>query len=472
MEGKRRLVSVSIPVGNVAPGAFLLQSPAPCRGFWARAGRWFAHLGAAEVVSHAGPGAGQDRFQKVWASARHLLYRSWTDPHSRTPPPPPRLFGGFSFREDHAAEDGWAGFPAAHFVLPEVELMGGGTGGAFAGLEGNRSVLTLRKMMPEGEDPETVKEGLYARLRQMRDDLLVCREENDPGDAWVPATRPGTDREGWSRAVERALAQIREGILSKVVLARAQTVVANDGLDPAKVALHLWDEDPGSHVFFLEPEPGHALVGAAPETIATVQEGAFHATAVAGSIARGRTEGERKALARTLLASAKDRREHRLCVEDMVSRLGERADGVRAAEEPHVLTLSTIQHLETMIEASLRPGETVLSVLATLHPTPAVCGLPRDRALAFLRLEEPFHRGWYAGPVGWFDGEGNGVFVPALRCAVARGREWRLFAGAGIVPGSDPRQEWDETRIKFQPVLKALSAVARGGSGGQGAAAS
>ncbi|NIP77728.1 MAG: isochorismate synthase, partial [Gemmatimonadetes bacterium] len=98
----------------------------------------------------------------------------------------------------------------------------------------------------------------------------------------------------------------------------------------------------------------------------------------------------------------------------------------------------------------------VLDLLRLLHPTPAVCGLPRDAALAFLAEEEPFERGWYAGPVGWFDGDGNGVFAPALRTAVSTGSGWRLFAGAGIVEGSVPALEWEETAIKFEPVLDAL----------------
>jgi hypothetical protein len=105
-------------------------------------------------------------------------------------------------------------------------------------------------------------------------------------------------------------------------------------------------------------------------------------------------------------------------------------------------------------------------LVEALHPTPAVCGLPGDEALAFLREEEPFERGWYAGPVGWFDARGDGVFAPALRTAVAHGRSWRLFAGAGIVEGSRPDAEWEETRIKLEPVLRALEVVAEGGAGG------
>jgi len=253
------------------------------------------------------------------------------------------------------------------------------------------------------------------------------------------------------------LAEVSTGALSKVVMARVQTASFEGSMDPVDVVLNLWRENPGSHVFLFEPTPGHILLGAAPETVATLQAGVFHATAVAGSVARGNNPEEQAALARELLNSEKDRREHRVCVEDMVARLAEISQDIQAQPEPHVLTLSAIQHLETAISAKLHPDETVLDALEALHPTPAVCGFPRDRAMEFLGAEEPFQRGWYAGPVGWFDSDGNGAFVPALRSAVGQGKEWRLFAGAGIVAGSNPSREWDETRIKFQPVLKALS---------------
>jgi isochorismate synthase EntC len=123
-----------------------------------------------------------------------------------------------------------------------------------------------------------------------------------------------------------------------------------------------------------------------------------------------------------------------------------------------VLTLARIQHLETEIRASVPAGTGVLDLVRLLHPTAAVCGLPRDAALSFLAEAEPFHRGWYAGPVGWMDGEGNGMFAPALRSAVLHDGVWRLFAGAGIVEGSVPSLEWEETAMKFTPIVEALAA--------------
>jgi menaquinone-specific isochorismate synthase len=320
-----------------------------------------------------------------------------------------------------------------------------------------RGFLTLRRLVPVEAGSREIRERLFHELEAVRERLTTSPEVEGSGQDWIPATRGETDPAAWTAFVKRALSEVEDGTLSKVVLARMQTVLAEGTPDPVGVVLSLWKENPGAHVFLFEPSAGAPLVGAAPETVATVTGGSFRATAVAGSIARGTTDQEQRAFADALLGNQKDRREHQMCVQDTVERLGEVATEIQAQPEPRVLTLSTIQHLETLIEARLRPDENVLSVLNTLHPTPAVCGLPRGEALEFLEREEPFSRGWYAGPVGWFDGVGNGVFVPALRSAVGLGGEWRLFAGAGIVSGSDPRQEWEETRIKFQPVLRALS---------------
>lgn len=444
---EKRLVSVSVPIEDVEPEALLRLGRGGPRGFWARKGRWFAHIGQAAVVEASAPEDGADRFGQVWAHARAVFSCSWKDPQSQVNPPAPRLFGGFSFRSDHVAEGAWEHFPLAKFILPEIELMGG---------EGS-GVLTLRRLHVPSANPAQCREELRQELASVGARLAAAPLDPPPLDVCIPATRFETDLEAWGETVNRALAEVATGSFSKVVMARVQTASFEGTMDPVDVVLNLWKANSGSHVFLFEPVPGHVLLGAPPETLATVQAGAFHATAVAGSIGRGGTPEAQQAMAKRLLRSEKDRREHEVCVGDMVARLGRISDGIQAEPEPHVLTLPTIQHLETAISASLRPGGTVLSALEVLHPTPAVCGFPRDRALAFLNAEEPFQRGWYAGPVGWFDSDGNGAFVPALRSAVGHGKEWRLFAGAGIVAGSDPSREWDETRIKFQPVLKALS---------------
>ena len=436
-----------MPLEDVEPAVLLRLGQGRPRGFWAREGRWFAHIGAAASLEVASAEDGTDRFDNVWREARRIFSCTWKDPQSQVNPPSPRLFGGFSFSENHEAEGRWKHFPQAQFILPELEMVGGEVNG----------ILTLRRLHPPSPDPARCRQELREELASARETLAAAPSEPHSLGACVPATRSETDPEAWAAMVERALEEFDGGDLSKVVMARALTASFEGVMDPVDVVLNLWKENPGSHVFLFEPTPGHILLGAAPETVATVSGGAFGATVVAGSISTGDTTEEREAFAAELLNSEKDRREHDVCVEDMVARLAEVSDDIEAQPEPHVLSLPAIQHLETAITAKLHPNETVLSALKALHPTPAVCGFPRDRALEWVQNEEPFQRGWYAGPVGWFDGDGNGVFVPALRSAVGFGKEWRLFAGAGIVAGSEPSKEWAETRIKFQPVLRALS---------------
>ncbi len=456
---EKRLVSVSVPVEHSDPAALLRLGKGRPRGFWAREGRWFAHVGSAATIDVSSTPSGDDRFGKVWTEARALFSCSWKDPQSEVNPPSPRLFGGFSFSEDHLAEGVWDHFSLARFVLPELEMEGGGASG----------VLTLRRHHSPSPNPAECRQELRDELARVQDSLPGQRHPDDTPDVWIPATRSEVDIDRWRAMVETALVEVSLGQLEKVVLSRILSASFEEALDPVDVVMNLWRGNPSSHVFFFEPVPGHVLVGAAPETVATSAGGAFRATAVAGSISRGGDQKEQASLGEELMRSDKDRREHRVCVDDMVARLGEVSQGIQAQPEPHLLTLPAIQHLETAIHATLRPNETVLTALRALHPTPAVCGFPRDSALVLLREEEPFQRGWYSGPVGWFDSDGNGVFVPALRSAVGQGREWTLFAGAGIVAGSDPSKEWNETRMKFQPVLRALSSARpEAGEGNEG----
>lgn len=355
------------------------------------------------------------------------------------------FYGGFSFRPDHEAVGVWADFPDGLFHLPEVELEGEGSGDAW---------LRVRAMVDADSGDE-----IFARLRSRAESLraeLSARADFAEPSSRTSGRATATERASWERAVEASLDAVRSGSISKAVLARTMDVELADGVDPVDVVARLWEVNRGSHVFLFEPAPGSAIVGAAPETVATLRDGVFHATAVAGSIRRGETAREQAELAARLLASDKDRAEQRIALDDMIARLETVAHQIRTDPQPHVLTLARIQHLETEIRASVPAGVGVLDLLRLLHPTAAVCGLPRDAAMAFVEHEEPFERGWYAGPVGWFDAEGNGVFAPALRTGVSTGSGWRLFAGAGIVEGSVPALEWEETAIKFQPMLDAL----------------
>jgi menaquinone-specific isochorismate synthase len=444
--GGRRLATVTIPAPDLHPEPFLSHAGGEPRGFWARRNRWVAHRGVATEIRCQGIRSA-DRFEEVRELASELA-REPILPPGAARAPEVRLYGGFSFRADHDDEGVWSAFPSALFHVPRFELEGRASGDAW---------LRARALVGP-DDAESVLTRLRRDAEALRAELVATSDTSVRPQAGLTGRPTATERAAWESAVDEALSAIREGRITKAVLARTLDVELDGEVDPAVVLAHLWDANRGSHVFLFEPEPGNALLGAAPETVATLRDGVFHATAVAGSIRRGDSAAEQAELAARLLASKKDRAEQRIALDDMVARLETVAHQIRTDPEPHVLALPRIQHLETTIRASVPVGTGVLDLLRLLHPTPAVCGLPRDAALTFLGEEEPFERGWYAGPVGWFDAEGNGVFAPALRTAVAGGRTWRLFAGAGIVEGSVPALEWEETAIKFEPVLRALSA--------------
>ena len=415
-------------------------------GFWSKGDRWVAHRGvAAELRGSADPSL--DRFEEVATAARRLALEPLV-PEGTTRAPRVRYYGGFSFRPDHVAEGVWSDFPSWLFHMPVFELEGESSGDAW---------LRIRALV-SGDAGEAVFVRLRHRAEALRAELTALGDAAGRPRPSVAGRATASDRASWEEAVRESLRAIREGIISKAVLARTLEVDLEASVDPVDVVMALRDANRGSHAFMFEPVPGSALVGAAPETVATLRDGVFHATAVAGSIRRGGTPREQAELAAKLLASEKDRVEQRIALDDMVARLETVAHQIRTDPQPHVLTLARIQHLETEIRASVSADVGVLDLLRLLHPTPAVCGLPRDSAMAFLGEEEPFERGWYAGPVGLFDAEGNGIFVPALRTGVSTGSGWRLFAGAGIVDGSVPALEWEETAIKFEPMLEALGA--------------
>ncbi len=476
----------------VPPDVLLHLAAGGPRGFWASGDRWVAHCGAIDTVAVASgaPGSGRSRFSSVQEHGREVFSRFASGEGGA------RLFGGFSFSPRPNGDSMWSCFPPALFHLPKVELenhpergvctlvvrgrdrraleeaagrweaaLAGGTGGRAAG---PGSGAAGPGAIPGGTGtPQSSRRSL-----QTLGAAIPGRVASVPGGdrtlSLANARRPGTERAVWGRMVWEALNRIGAGDAEKVVLARTLDVTPAAPVPPAQLVIALWEENHGSHVFLFEPVPGRAIVGAAPEKIATLAGGVFRATAVAGSAGVGADSVATAQLARRLFNSDKDRAEHDVVVRDLVARLTALGCKVRRDVEPHVLALARIQHLETKIAAEVPDGISLLDVLASLHPTPAVCGTPRSVVMSFLEENELFDRGWYSGPVGWFDSEGRGIFAPALRSAVSSGARWRLFAGAGIVPGSDPVLEWEETELKFHPVLRALDRAGATGSSAAG----
>jgi isochorismate synthase len=262
--------------------------------------------------------------------------------------------------------------------------------------------------------------------------------------------------ERFGEIVRDAVARIHAGGLRKVVLARTIEVSADRPLDPRLLAQRLRAVDPDAYTFAVPTREG-VLVGASPELLVSRRGLAVRSNPLAGSAARSGDPEEDRAKADALLGSAKDREEHEIVVEALAETLGPFCAELRWDPEPILRETPNVWHLSTRFRGVLRdPPPSVLELVAELHPTPAVAGTPTAEALDAIQELEPFERGRYAGPVGWVEADGDGEWAIALRCAELRGDLATLYAGAGIVAGSDPALELEETERKFRAFLDAL----------------
>ncbi|MGM0506820.1 MAG: isochorismate synthase, partial [Bacteroidota bacterium] len=211
--------------------------------------------------------------------------------------------------------------------------------------------------------------------------------------------------------------------------------------------------------FLIRSGDSPLFLGASPERLVSLNRNRIHTDGLAGSTARGASAGEDDALGQTLMKSPKERSEHQYVVREILDQLRPFTREIDHPKQPRLKKLHNVQHLYTPITAQANREMSVHDLARTLHPTPAVGGTPRMVALQTLTRFEPFGRGWYSGPIGWSDLTGNGEFCVAIRSALIDHTSARLFAGSGIVADSDPDREWEETNMKFRPILEALKPV-------------
>ena len=300
------------------------------------------------------------------------------------------------------------------------------------------------------------EEGWWVtRIGEGVGDPVGSREAPDshPTVAWESSPM---SENTYVRDVETLTAEMGRSALHKVVLARQLVGSSSQPLSLQRAVNALATAYPDTHLFAMG-----GFVGASPETLASIRDNTLSLRVLAGSAARG-TDPDSDAHHATMLAtSTKDLDEHEYAVNSAVDSLAHAGLSAVVAESPHALKLPNLWHLATDIHAHLPEGTCALDIVGALHPTAAVAGTPTERALAAIEQHEPFDRGYFAGPIGWLDGEGNAEFAIALRCAELSDDRTRVIAhaGAGIVKGSDPSSELLETTLKFRPIVDAFSAT-------------
>lgn len=391
-----------------------------------RPARGFALVAVGEAGrATIAPGAGA---ASAHAAVRALLK---ADADTDVPELRPRLLGGLAFDGRRPPRHPWEGFAPGAMVLPRLLFV---RDGAVNGV-----------VVAPGVDPAEVEALLGGAA----------------ADAAAVAERPlrivrDFDRERWLASVAAVAGAVRAGMYEKVVLAAMRELEGDGPIAPGPALSRLRAEYPDCHLFSFTAGDS-TFLGASPELLVSLRGGAVLALGLAGSARRDADPAVDGQLGQALLDSAKDRIEHETVVRALRESLAPLTSELRAPNQPTLLRLRNIQHLSTEVTARAADGVDVLALVERLHPTPAVCGSPTDAARAVIESHEDFERGWYAGPIGWLDGAGDGEFAVGLRSALVRGSHAWLFAGAGIMGDSRPADELAEIEMKLTPLAGALA---------------
>ena len=351
----------------------------------------------------------------------------------------PEYFGGFAFAPSNKPSTVWRDFEPYAFAVPRYLYR----------TDNDRASLTLFARQAELRR-EDFRLQVLNRLS-----TLVRFKDHAATSQTIPFMKllhrmENPNRDVWNSKVSAACQLLANRVLEKVVLARELCLEFDRDPSVAMILRNFMSRRDGSICFALRRGTS-TFLGATPERLVSRRGSSICSEALAGSAAVGDT-----CSIDALVNGAKDRLEHKLVVRDIISRMSAIGADISVPDAPEVLQFGPVVHLRTLLRGRKLDAPHVLTLAQLLHPTPAVGGVPVERALEFINEHESFDRGRYASPIGRFDCNSDGELVVGLRSGLVRGRQVRLFAGAGLVVGSDAAAEWRETELKFGSFLEAL----------------
>lgn len=383
--------------------------------------------------------AGETRFTDVENSWKAIMEGAVKTGVSRKDATGPLLFGGFSFDDHKSDSQLWDQFGDNLFYIPTFMLS----------IVKGQAYLTTNLMC----SPEDHLQ-LFVKMINERDSIInsTVGFEDRPQEI-ISKKEIAPDQ--WKKTVAGAIEEIKHTELDKLVLAREMRLVFKNPIYSEQVLRKLAAEQKTSFIFSLEIG-SDCFIGASPERLIKKTGNEMMSTCLAGSIARGKDEQEDERLGQELLHDQKNLVEHQYVVSMIGEAMKSVCSRVQIPKHPVLMKNRHIQHLYTPVNGKCSEFVSIFEMIKKLHPTPALGGLPKEKAVKRIREVELLERGFYAGPIGWTDSYGNGEFAVAIRSALLQGKEASLFAGCGIVEDSTPESEYIETAIKFKPMLSAL----------------
>lgn len=423
-----KIVRCKVEVEDIAAMQWLACQSNPTKTYWANRNQEFKMAGIG--IAHEISGQEVPDLHAIFDELNGLLNPDYPDL---------RYYGGFQFNKDAVAEKGWESFGAYRFIIPQFELHRSAAG---------TFLVSNYHFQP---DKENRVDDLIEKLNDIQFEITL----SDWGARAVLHRLDIPDRSVWDKSVMQALDEMEAGKYQKVVLARKAILTFNDPVDPTAYLLRLRRMSEETFNFFFQPDENHAFLGATPERLFRRHGRTIHTEAIAGTRPRGKTNYEDERLAKDLLSSDKEIREHAIVVDAIATVLERHCKNVQVDENTQITRLSHVQHLCKHFVAELDEKTSDADLIMDLHPTPAIGGFPTDIALKAIEKLEPFNRGWYAAPIG-FVGYDHTEFVVAIRSALIEKEQVCLYSGAGIVKGSNPAEEWQEIEDKISKFLKAL----------------
>jgi menaquinone-specific isochorismate synthase len=435
-----QIVSISLEIEQVDPLAVLYKFAKPDQlNFYFENKEKGEAIAALDAVAQLKV-EGKERFYNTQKFINSCLASTIPIGSLNRPFAGPHFFCSFSFFDENAQD---YPFAAATVFLPRWQVA----------CRSNQCVLVANLVINAGVNLELIFQELWEKLQKISLAKFSLNTDNNYRREFLKQDVTGTD--DFKRAVVSCLELIQYKHLNKIVLAHALDVSSSAAFNLFQSLKNLRRLHSDCYIFSTSNGKGQNFIGASPERLISIHNQELMTDALAGSAPRGKTSAEDADLANCLLSSEKERREHRVVIDFITQRLYQLGIMPQLLP-PRLRQLLNIQHLWTPIQAKVPANVHPLEIVAQLHPTPAVAGAARDTACAGIRRYESFERGLYAAPLGWVDYQGNSEFIVGIRSALIDGDRARLYAGAGIVAGSDPDKELVEIQLKLQALLKAL----------------
>ncbi len=353
----------------------------------------------------------------------------------------PYFFASFNFvnYQNNSAHS----FPQAQIFIPYIQLV-----------KKQNKYTIIVNTDSDKDKIKLIKEYLTEDFTNRIDNYLKQSTDNNYHKKLEYHFSP-SEYKSFISKVNRGLDAIRAKKLTKIVIAHALEIEKENNFKLIQSLNNLRQNHPDCYIFSIGNQQNEYFIGASPERLLSIQDTQLVTDALAGSAPRGKSEYEDTYLGDNLLNSEKEKREHQVVSDFIFEQLFDLGLQPKRASL-QLLKLSNIQHLWTPIYTQLKQRINPLEIISKLHPTPAVAGIPIDVACEEIREYENFDRSLYAAPIGWLDLEGNCEFIVGIRSALIKDNKARLYAGAGIVAGSQPQQELTEIELKFQALLQAL----------------